>query len=75
MNDLFDGVIYAGIDTDKHKYPIGKFLFNLFHFLMHFNPIQDGGQEGGGGKSRPPHQFFPCNFYKRRTLPPKRLDF
>ena len=27
MNDLFDGVIYAGIDTDKHKYPIGKFLF------------------------------------------------
>ena len=24
MNDLFDGVIYAGIDTDKHKYPIGK---------------------------------------------------
>ena len=25
MNDLFDNVIYAGIDTDKHKYPIGKF--------------------------------------------------
>ena len=24
MNDLFDGVVYAGIDTDKHKYPIGK---------------------------------------------------
>ena len=24
MNDLFDGVIYAGIDTDKHKYPIGR---------------------------------------------------
>lgn len=24
MNDLFDGVIYAGIDTDKHKYPIGS---------------------------------------------------
>ncbi|KAJ8674109.1 hypothetical protein QAD02_005371 [Eretmocerus hayati] len=23
MNDLFDNVIYAGIDTDKHKYPIG----------------------------------------------------
>ena len=35
MNDLFDGVIYAGIDTDKHKYPIGKPLFSLFHFLMH----------------------------------------
>lgn len=24
MNDLFDGVVYAGIDTDKHKYPIGS---------------------------------------------------
>ncbi|KAG5672802.1 hypothetical protein PVAND_002895 [Polypedilum vanderplanki] len=24
MNDLFDGVIYAGIDTDKYKYPIGS---------------------------------------------------
>ncbi|XP_014817101.1 PREDICTED: cytoplasmic polyadenylation element-binding protein 1 isoform X1 [Calidris pugnax] len=24
MCDLFGGVIYAGIDTDKHKYPIGS---------------------------------------------------
>ena len=24
MNDLFGNVVYAGIDTDKHKYPIGK---------------------------------------------------
>lgn len=24
MNDLFEGVIYAGLDTDKHKYPIGS---------------------------------------------------
>lgn len=24
MNDLFGGVIYAGIDTDKYKYPIGS---------------------------------------------------
>lgn len=24
MNDLFGGVMYAGIDTDKHKYPIGQ---------------------------------------------------
>ena len=23
MNDLFGNVVYAGIDTDKHKYPIG----------------------------------------------------
>lgn len=26
MNDLFGGVMYAGIDTDKHKYPIGELL-------------------------------------------------
>lgn len=26
MNDLFGGVMYAGIDTDKHKYPIGAIL-------------------------------------------------
>lgn len=24
MNDLFGNVIYAGVDTDKYKYPIGK---------------------------------------------------
>lgn len=24
MNDLFGNVVYAGIDTDKHKYPIGE---------------------------------------------------
>jgi len=26
MNDLFGNVVYAGIDTDKHKYPIGRRL-------------------------------------------------
>lgn len=29
MNDLFGGVMYAGIDTDKHKYPIGNAIFSL----------------------------------------------
>lgn len=24
MNDLFNGVVYVGIDSDKHKYPIGS---------------------------------------------------
>jgi len=33
MNDLFDGVIYAGIDTDKHKYPIGKCVRKSLIFL------------------------------------------
>ncbi len=27
FNDLFGGVVYAGIDTDKHKYPIGIIFF------------------------------------------------
>nr|CAH7754238.1 unnamed protein product [Callosobruchus chinensis] len=33
MNDLFDGVVYAGIDTDKYKYPIGsgRVTFNNPH--------------------------------------------
>ena len=26
MNELFGGVVYAGIDTDKHRYPIGKLI-------------------------------------------------
>lgn len=26
MDELFEGVVYAGIDTDKHKYPIGVFV-------------------------------------------------
>ena len=25
MNDLFGNVVYADIDTDKHKYPIGEY--------------------------------------------------
>ena len=28
INDLFGNVVYAGIDTDKHKYPIGKSHLN-----------------------------------------------
>ena len=35
------------------------------------NPIQDGG----GKKSSPPYQSFPCNFYKRKTYPQKLSDF
>jgi len=30
INDLFDNVIYSGIDTDKYKYPIGMFYFIIF---------------------------------------------
>jgi len=36
MNDLFDGVVYAGIDTDRHKYPIGsgRVTFNSMKSYM-----------------------------------------
>nr|XP_033337068.1 cytoplasmic polyadenylation element-binding protein 1 isoform X2 [Megalopta genalis] len=36
MDDLFHGVIYAGIDTDKHKYPIGsgRVTFKTKHSYM-----------------------------------------
>lgn len=30
MNDLFGNVVYAGIDTDKYKYPIGKIMLRYF---------------------------------------------
>ncbi len=36
MNDLFGGVVYAGIDTDKHKYPIGELECDLFFFFFFF---------------------------------------
>ena len=31
VQDLFGGVVYAGLDTDKYKYPIGELDFNIFH--------------------------------------------
>lgn len=34
MNDLFGGVMYAGIDTDKHKYPIGGDFSLLFRLCL-----------------------------------------
>ncbi|XP_060524782.1 cytoplasmic polyadenylation element-binding protein 1 isoform X2 [Cylas formicarius] len=36
MNDLFDGVVYAGIDTDKYRYPIGsgRVMFNNYRSYM-----------------------------------------
>ena len=32
MNDLFGNVVYAGIDTDKHKYPIGRRIIPLTYY-------------------------------------------
>ena len=33
--DLFGGVVYAGLDTDKYKYPIGD-KKNLLLFVSNF---------------------------------------
>ena len=35
MDDLFGGVVYAGIDTDKYKYPIGKSIPSLLALENH----------------------------------------
>ncbi|XP_033226798.1 cytoplasmic polyadenylation element-binding protein 1 isoform X2 [Belonocnema kinseyi] len=39
MNDLFDGVIYAGIDTDKHKYPIGSARVTFDNTCSYINAV------------------------------------
>ena len=36
INDLFDNVIYSGIDTDKYKYPIGKSWLNFMSYKTFF---------------------------------------
>lgn len=33
MNDLFANVVYAGIDTDKHKYPIGEIYIMVIIYI------------------------------------------
>ena len=45
-----------------------KFFVKLVNSLTLFR------MEGGGQKA-PPYQFFPCNFYKSKNLPPKLPDF
>ena len=35
MNELFGGVVYAGIDTDKHRYPIGKLIYIIVPSCRH----------------------------------------
>ena len=50
---------YLEVDKDRAlKYQTNE--------SSYFNSIHDGGW-GGGGAKRPPYQFFPCNFYKRRN--------
>lgn len=39
MEDLFKGVIYVGIDTDKHKYPIGSARVTFDNCNSYLNAI------------------------------------
>lgn len=40
MNDLFGNVVYAGIDTDKHKYPIGSGRVTFSSSKSYINAIR-----------------------------------
>lgn len=42
MNDLFDGVIYTGIDTDKYKYPIGSGRVTFNNTRSYFKAVSAG---------------------------------
>ena len=44
------------------------------HFLMRLKG-KAFNQFSMGGPKKPPYQFFPCNFYKRRIWPQKLSDF
>ncbi|XP_017143966.1 uncharacterized protein LOC108156798 isoform X1 [Drosophila miranda] len=39
MDDLFDGVLYAGIDTDKYKYPIGSGRVTFSNFRSYMKAV------------------------------------
>ena len=44
---------------------------------LFFNPIQNRGAGGGGGRQKGPlYQFFPCNFYNgKKNYPQNISDF
>ena len=42
MNDLFGNVVYAGVDTDKYKYPIGRFSVYLSFWVFSGLPLNVG---------------------------------
>lgn len=62
MNDLFGGVMYAGIDTDKHKYPIGESSRRLPRLL----PFGPGVRQKRAVCSS---RFWTCDFQQPAQLP------
>ncbi len=54
MNDLFGGVVYAGIDTDKYKYPIGELTSLYFCFYINVMTVVL--------KQIPFYRFWTCYF-------------
>ena len=63
--------MYIKKRSNPRVYPCGtpNFICIDAVFSFSFNPIRDGGMK------KAPHQFFPWNFYKRRTYLPKLFDF
>ena len=51
-----------------------KVKLDLLTDINVFLTIFGMGWGGVGGAKRSPYQFFPCNFYKRRSQPPKRFE-
>lgn len=45
MNDLFGGVVYAGIDTDRYKYPIGSGRVTFGNPKSFLKAVQSGFME------------------------------
>ena len=50
MDDLFGGVVYAGIDTDRHKYPIGSGRVTFVSTKNYMKAVQAGYVEIKTGK-------------------------
>lgn len=61
LNDLFGGVVYAGIDTDKHKYPIGKCPTFVWESLV-------------APGSRPRLQYSPLRAQREKESCPRPAD-
>ncbi|XP_033098054.1 uncharacterized protein LOC117101995 [Anneissia japonica] len=59
MNDLFGGVVYAGIDTDKFKYPIGSGRVTFNNMKCYMRAVQTAFVEIRTNKFRKTVQIDP----------------
>ena len=69
MLDLFKIDPKKICPSSNGKLQIAQHLFVSITILTLFR------MGGGGEQKRPPNQFFPCNFYKRKNYPKNFLTF